>query len=169
MACRSTERGERAKASIALPAGNEAVIEVWPLDLCSFESVKAFCKRAQEELNRLDVLLLNAGIAMGEFELSEGYETTITTNVISTFFMGIKLLPLLRRTGIERNEESHLTFVASEAHYFVSFPSPEGKIRRMLIKRSRRHSRKGMRTRSLNLTNQRATTTGEIATGRQSC
>lgn len=124
MACRSTERGEAAKASIALPASNQTVIEVWPLDLCSFESVKAFCKRAQKDLDRLDVLLLNAGIAMGDFELSEGYETTITTNVIATFFVGVKLLPLLRRTGIERNEESHLTVVASEAHYFVSFRVP---------------------------------------------
>ncbi|KAK4167999.1 putative Dehydrogenase/reductase [Cladorrhinum sp. PSN259] len=122
LACRSTDRGEKAKSSINVPPENKTVIEVWPLDLCSFESVKSFCKRATKELDRLDVLLLNAGVAMGEFELSEGgYETTITTNVISTFFVAVKLLPLLRRTGIERNEEGHLTVVASEAHYFTAF------------------------------------------------
>ncbi|KAK3995040.1 putative Dehydrogenase/reductase [Cladorrhinum sp. PSN332] len=121
IACRSTESGEAAKASITLPPDSNTVIEVWPLDLCSFESVKAFCRRAQKELDRLDVLLLNAGVAMGDVEFSEGYETTITTNVISTFFVAVKLLPLLRRTGIERNEESRLTIVASEAHYFTAF------------------------------------------------
>ncbi|KAK4228726.1 hypothetical protein QBC38DRAFT_474165 [Podospora fimiseda] len=118
IACRSTESGEEAKASII----NNSNIEVWPLDLCSFESVKAFCKKASKDLDRLDVLLLNAGVAMGDnLEFAEGYETTITTNVISTFFMAVKSLPLLRKTGIEKNETSHLTIVASEAHYFTGF------------------------------------------------
>ncbi|KAK3378006.1 short-chain dehydrogenase/reductase-like protein [Podospora didyma] len=123
LACRSTEKGEAAKQDIekTTPPAPGAVIEVWPLDLCSFESVKEFCRRAAK-LDRLDVLLENAGVAMGTFTEAEGYETTITVNVISTFLIAVWLLPTLRRTAAQFNVTPHLTIVASEAHNFARFP-----------------------------------------------
>jgi NAD(P)-dependent dehydrogenase (short-subunit alcohol dehydrogenase family) len=45
------------------------------VDLAEFSSVKAFANRALEELQRLDILLLNAAIATTAFSLTkDGYE-----------------------------------------------------------------------------------------------
>jgi hypothetical protein len=132
LACRRTDAGEAAKAdiekTITTTAGAGAddrsaatVIEVWPLDLCSFDSVRAFCRRADRELERLDVLLENAAVLHTEgFKMAEGYEMQVTTNVISTFLMVLMLLPLMRRTAARWNVETAVTVVASEAHFFVS-------------------------------------------------
>jgi retinol dehydrogenase 12 len=91
------------------------VIEVWEVDLASFDSVKAFCKRA-EGLERLDIVVENAGIAVPTFELVEGYESTVAVNVISTFLMGLLLVPKLRESGQKFNVVPRLTIVASDAH-----------------------------------------------------
>lgn len=126
LACRSTERGETAKADIeqstaAASTADTAVIEVWPLDLCSFDSVRAFCRRADKELERLDVLLANAAmLTIDTVEMAEGYEMQVTTNVLSTFLMVLMLLPLMKRTAARFNVEPAASVVASEAHFFVS-------------------------------------------------
>lgn len=121
MGCRSAEKGEIAKACIERSTGTEGVVEVWPLDLCSFESVKLFCRRA-DRLDRLDVVVENAAVAMVDPQgtLAEGYETTITVNVISTFLMALVLLPTLRMTAMKFNVQPRLVIVSSDAHFMVS-------------------------------------------------
>lgn len=123
LGCRSIERGEAAKKIIddSLPDIGHDVVEAWPVDLGSFESVKDFCDRAAG-LDRLDYVIENAGLAVGVFKELEGYEETITVNVLSTFLMSLLLLPTLRRTAATHNVTPHLTIVASDAHYFTSFP-----------------------------------------------
>jgi NAD(P)-dependent dehydrogenase (short-subunit alcohol dehydrogenase family) len=91
------------------------VIEVWEVDLGKFDSVKAFCKRAGE-LERLDVVVENAGIAVPTFELVEGYESTIAVNVVGTFLMALLLIPKLRESGAKYNMVPRLMIVASDAH-----------------------------------------------------
>jgi len=81
---------------------------------------RAFCRRA-ERLDRLDVLLENAAVATGVFAEMEGHESTITTNVISTFLMAALLLPTLRRTAAQFNDTPRLVVVSSDAHYFARF------------------------------------------------
>ena len=126
LACRSTERGEAAKADIESSTTSAAVIEVWPLDLCSFDSVRAFCRRADKDLDRLDVLLANAALlGLDSTNMSEGYETQVTANVISNFLMVLMLLPLMERTAVRWNVETNVTVVASEAHFYVS-PHDDG-------------------------------------------
>jgi NAD(P)-dependent dehydrogenase (short-subunit alcohol dehydrogenase family) len=127
LACRSTERGEAAKANIeqslagtTTTTTTPTVVEVWPLDLCSFDSVRAFCRRADAELDRLDVFLANAAmLSIDGDKMAEGYEMQVTTNVISTFLMVFMLLPLMRRTATRWNVEGAVTLVASEAHIWV--------------------------------------------------
>lgn len=63
IACRSTEKGEAAKRDIEESTKRSGVVEVWQLDLQSYDSVKAFAKRA-ESLERLDAIVENAGICM---------------------------------------------------------------------------------------------------------
>jgi retinol dehydrogenase 12 len=125
LGCRSTERGEVAKRSIeetVRVAGLSTKIEVWPLDLGSFESVRDFCRRASDDLDRLDYVMENAGLAVARYRSLEGYEETITVNVLSTFLMALLLLPVMRRTATQHNGVPHMTFVSSDAHYYTSFP-----------------------------------------------
>lgn len=120
LACRDTEKGERAKADIERSTARSGTVEVWPLDLCSFESVKQFCRRA-DQLPRLDVVVENAAVAMvgPQGTLAEGYESTITVNVVSTFLMALLLLPTLRRNATRFNIQPNLVIVSSDAHFVV--------------------------------------------------
>lgn len=120
LACRNTDKGERAKADIERSTARSGIVEVWSLDLCSFESVKQFCQRA-DQLPRLDVVVENAAVAMigPQAALAEGYESTITVNVVSTFLMALLLLPTLKRTATEFNVQPKLVIVSSDAHFMV--------------------------------------------------
>ncbi|ROW10270.1 hypothetical protein VMCG_01925 [Cytospora schulzeri] len=122
LGCRSAEKGALAKTSIERSTGRQGILEVWPLDLCSFESVRQFCRRA-DRLDRLDVVVENAAVAMVDPQgtLAEGYETTITVNVISTFLMALILLPTMRRTAMKFNFQPRLVIVSSDAHFMASF------------------------------------------------
>ncbi len=118
LGCRSIQKGEFAKADIEKTTERENVVEVWQVDLTSFASVRAFCARARA-LDRLDIVIENAGIATGKFEQFEGYESTITINVISTFLMALMLLPKLRESATKFNITPHLTIVSSDAHQML--------------------------------------------------
>jgi retinol dehydrogenase-12 len=119
LAVRNTEKGEAAKKSIEASEKSTGVVEVWQLDLSSYSSVEAFAKRATEELTRLDVVLENAGIATRNFILAEGNEETITVNDVSTYLLGILLLPKLKETASKHNKQTYLTIVSSEVHYMT--------------------------------------------------
>lgn len=121
IACRSVEKGEEAKKSIEASEKSSGVVEVWQLDLSSYESVEAFAKRAND-LPRLDVILENAGIATRSFNLAEGNEQTITVNVVSTYLLGLLVLPKLKETAAKYNKQTYLTIVSSEVHFMTEIP-----------------------------------------------
>ncbi len=102
LAVRTLEKGEAAKKSIEQSTGRTGVLEVWQLDLSHYESIKDFAKRAQG-LERLDILVENAGIVTFKFSRMEGDESTVTTNVVSTILHSLLLLPKLRETGKKFN------------------------------------------------------------------
>ena len=102
LAVRNLEKGEAAKQSIEESTGRTGVVEVWQLDLAHYESVKDFAKRAQG-LERLDVLVENAGIVTFNYSMTEDNESTITTNVVSPILHSLLLLPKLRETGARFN------------------------------------------------------------------
>ncbi|OTA34543.1 hypothetical protein BTJ68_06686 [Hortaea werneckii EXF-2000] len=121
IACRTTAKGEAAKQDIEASTGRKGVVDVWPLDLTDYESVKAFAQRAKG-LVRLDVALLNAGINTPDFTTVAGNESTITVNVVSTFLLALLLLPKLQESGNRVNTIPTLTVVSSEMHFVTSFP-----------------------------------------------
>ena len=122
LAVRNTKAGEDAKKDIETTTGCAAsVIEVWRLDLSSYESVKEFAIRASN-LPRIDVLLENAGVAGYEYHLAEHHERTITINVISTYLLALLLLPKLKATAKEFKTEPRLNIVSSETHKMTKFP-----------------------------------------------
>ena len=69
--------------------------------MSSFASVKAFSDRANNELPRLDAVLANAGISTNLYNSAEGFEETLTVNVISTFLLSVLCLPALQRTAAQ--------------------------------------------------------------------
>ncbi|KAL8928114.1 MAG: hypothetical protein Q9172_001024 [Xanthocarpia lactea] len=122
LAVRSVEKGEAAKRSIiASEQKSSDIVEVWPLDLSSYDSVKQFAQKASG-LQRLDVLLNNAGIVTEIFTLREGQESSITVNAISPLLLSLMLLPKLRETAARFNTLPRLVFVESFVHHMTTFP-----------------------------------------------
>lgn len=131
LAVRSLQKGEEAKKEIETSIGISGVVQVWQLDMSSYQSVLDFAARATKELQRLDVALLNAGVAKGVWEMFEQDEGTITVNVVSTFLLALALLPKMKQTASQFNTRPNLTIVASEVHFFAKFPegkAPRGQI-----------------------------------------
>ncbi|KAK9239550.1 hypothetical protein V1525DRAFT_27100 [Lipomyces kononenkoae] len=122
LAVRNVAAGEKAKQSIEESTSRQNVCEVWELDLASYASVKAFAERASK-LSRIDVLLENAGIATQNFTLAEDHERTIAVNVISTFLLGLLLLPKLKETAKQiPTAKPHWIIVTSEVHALTNLP-----------------------------------------------
>ncbi|GJN74602.1 hypothetical protein PLICBS_008693 [Purpureocillium lilacinum] len=120
LACRSVERGEAARRDIEASQKRDGVVEVWQLDLGSFESVKDFAARASSQLGRLDVLLNSASILVHDFAIVEGHETMMTVNIISTFLLTVLLFPLLRQTAVRHNVTPHAFFPERKADHIFN-------------------------------------------------
>jgi NAD(P)-dependent dehydrogenase (short-subunit alcohol dehydrogenase family) len=122
LAVRSIAKGEHAAEDIRASTKCEAAaLEVWQLDLASSESVEDFAARARQ-LERLDVLVANAGVYLYDFEMADGNEMTITVNVINTFMLAFLLLPILRETSVRLGKEAVITFTGSFVLWLTKFP-----------------------------------------------
>lgn len=77
LAGRSVSKGDEAVRGIESSTKRTGVLEVWPLDLADYASVKAFAPRA-DGLERLDVVVANAGINTQKFTIVAGNESNIT-------------------------------------------------------------------------------------------
>jgi NAD(P)-dependent dehydrogenase (short-subunit alcohol dehydrogenase family) len=98
MGVRSIARGSAA-ASRLQSAYPSATIDVWPLDMESYKSVQDFAQKCQEDLPRIDVVILNAGISAGNFSTvaETGHEKTMQVNHFGTALLAVLLLPILKR------------------------------------------------------------------------
>ena len=122
LAVRNLEKGETAKQSILTSEKKTLdVVEVWKLDLGDYQSVKEFAARAQG-LERLDIVVENAGILTQKWSMMGDNESTITTNVVSQFLHAIPLLPKMRETAVKFNTLPHLVFTSSFVHWLTQFP-----------------------------------------------
>ncbi|TVY81173.1 Short chain dehydrogenase sol3 [Lachnellula suecica] len=114
LAVRDIKAGDAAKQDIETTTKcNPAILEVWPLDLASYKSVRVFASRASQ-LPRIDTLVSNAGISTNKWELIQGYECTIAINVISTFYLAMLMLSKLKSSAKEFGIQTHITVVSSE-------------------------------------------------------
>ena len=120
LAVRSQSKGLEAKRSIETSEKRTGVVEVWPLDLSSYESVKECAKRA-ENLERLDVVVENAGIVTYQWKMMEEDEAMITTNVVSPLLHAILSLPKMRETSVKFNTVPKIVFTASFVHSMTKF------------------------------------------------
>ncbi|KAF2456237.1 putative short-chain dehydrogenase [Lineolata rhizophorae] len=112
IAVRSVQKGDAALAIIRKETGRYDVGEVWELDLASLDSVEAFAKRL-DTLDRVDALIENASLALVQFSLTEGMETSLMVNVASTMLLAIRALPKLRASAKMFKIQPHLVVVTS--------------------------------------------------------
>jgi NAD(P)-dependent dehydrogenase (short-subunit alcohol dehydrogenase family) len=112
LACRSVSKGEAAKHRIAENITSQTRLEVWPLDLTSFESINTFASRVGNELDRVDGLISNAGILTAEWRVYNGEESQIMTHVI-----GPVLLCLLLKEKLAKSSAT-ISIVGSDMHHF---------------------------------------------------
>jgi NAD(P)-dependent dehydrogenase (short-subunit alcohol dehydrogenase family) len=113
MACRDPAQAVPASEALHEESGNPRV-EVQPLDLASLASIRAFAAHAGQQLDRLDVLVNNAGVFRWDREETEdGFERTMGTNYLGPFLLTNSLLPLL-----ERAPEGRIVNVSSRAAFF---------------------------------------------------
>jgi NAD(P)-dependent dehydrogenase (short-subunit alcohol dehydrogenase family) len=113
LAVRDLQKGEAAKTAIEARTGIKNQLEVWQLDMNSFDSVVAFAKRA-ESLDHLSVALLNAGVRRVKFGQSkEGWEEDLQVHVLSSMLLGILLLPKLKASKASTGKIPVLEFVNS--------------------------------------------------------
>lgn len=112
LACRNVQSGQDAMREILQETGNSNVI-VLRLDTSSLTSVREFAGHVLKTEERLDVLLLNAGIAgVNSRRVSEdGNELTMATNHLGHFLLTNLLTPLL-----ELSAPSRVVITASDAH-----------------------------------------------------
>jgi retinol dehydrogenase-12 len=117
-ACRSLEKAEAARAVILSEPGrsDRLAIDIWQVDLDQFDSVRAFCKRVDLELDRVDGFIANAGVELIEFQESEGLERTLTINVVSTFYMVMSIWQKLQETAEKYSVDTRLSVVGSLIH-----------------------------------------------------
>ena len=125
IAVRNLEKGTAAAKTIHDSTGRSNVVEVWELDLASYASVIAFSERAQKELDRLDILLENAGISTHTFQKIEDNESITIVNFVNTMLLGLLLLPKLRETASLHGQEVMLTFVGSFLYRLGKFPQKD--------------------------------------------
>lgn len=128
MGVRSVEKGDVA-ASVLRGEFPDARVEVWELDMESFHSVQAFAARPERELDRLDIAVLNAGLAKLKSERGDGgggHEVTIQINYLATVLLSFLLLPKLRPIT-SSSEPGYLSIVNSGASLGLSlyFPGDE--------------------------------------------
>jgi NAD(P)-dependent dehydrogenase (short-subunit alcohol dehydrogenase family) len=122
LAVRSLDKGEAAKQDIKSTTRSNCDIQVWKLDMASYDSVKAFAKKANAELERVDIFIANAGVARGDYHTAEGHEEGITVNVISTFLLMALVMPKMKETARKFNTHPTFTLTGSGAYLHTTFP-----------------------------------------------
>ncbi|KAJ8074023.1 hypothetical protein PM082_012313 [Marasmius tenuissimus] len=123
LVCRNEERGRNAVDRVKSETGFDRV-ELWTSDLSSFESVRSVRDKILN-LERLDILVENAGVAMdGYYETKDGWETTLQVNVLSTALRIILHLPKLIETAREHSETvPRIVYVSSASPDHAQIPA----------------------------------------------
>jgi len=101
LAVRSEDRGdEAAKALSSNPKidTSSQKIEVWKLDLSKYESITRFAERVGTLDAIPDIIVLNAGVLKVNpaFNASTGHDEDVQTNYLSTVFLLILLLRIIK-------------------------------------------------------------------------
>ena len=110
--CRGGEKAEKMKREVLQDTGREVFLH--KVDLASLGSVRECVTELQGCLEKIDILINNAGVATCPlWRTSEGYELQFGTNHVGHFLLTTELLPLLRKSG-----KARVVVVSSKVHKF---------------------------------------------------
>jgi NAD(P)-dependent dehydrogenase (short-subunit alcohol dehydrogenase family) len=125
LGARSLERGD--KAAVKFRKLYKAKVEVWQLDMSSYDSIQAFAQRADSELLRIDIVLLNAGVIKMKYTpvKSTGHEEMVQVNYLSTMLLAMLLLPTLKAKGPPDGKPARLTIVSAALTLAAKFPNSD--------------------------------------------
>ncbi len=120
---RSEERGNAAASKLRTEYP-KATVDVWPLDMASYDSIRSFVKRVEDDLPRLDIAVLNAGLTKFKFDLlpSTGHEELMQINYLSTVLLSTLLLPILKSRS-PPGTPGRLSIVSSGTIELATFPN----------------------------------------------
>jgi len=98
----------------------DGTIEVWKLDMVSYESVVAFAERAKS-LERLDIAILNVGIMNITYKrvASTSHEESLQVNLLSTALLTVLLLPIFKAQ--KSSEPGRIVWVQSDITSWTKF------------------------------------------------
>ncbi len=123
VAARDLKKGASTKDELAKRLGHGDQLEVWELDMLSFDSVNAFAERAQA-LEHLDIAILNAGVYRSSYHSSGyGWEEDLQVNTLSNVLLGVLLLPKLKQSKHFTGKTPVLEFVTSGLHQNAIVPT----------------------------------------------
>ncbi|KAF9069760.1 short-chain dehydrogenase [Rhodocollybia butyracea] len=113
--CRSLEKARGAIKQIEAETGYKNA-EPMALDLSDFSSISTFATQANKTLDRLDILVENAGVAKtGQyFVTNDGWEEMFQVNGLGTTMHAILLLPVIFKTAKEHSVAPRIVVVSSE-------------------------------------------------------
>lgn len=121
---RNDELGEQAVAEIVEATGNEDV-RFYRADFSSLDEVRDLAARVQEDFERLDCLVNNAGIGVadsggaGRMISRDGNELRFQVNYLAPYLLTRLLLPLLRESA-----PSRVVNVTSAGQASIDFNDP---------------------------------------------
>ncbi|KIX10293.1 uncharacterized protein Z518_01375 [Rhinocladiella mackenziei CBS 650.93] len=116
LAARTESKARDAIASIKAQSSQEVDIEYLPLDLASLPSVRRAADQVIRRSDRLDILILNAGImAVPPGKTASGQDIQMGTNLVGHFLLTKLLLPTLQKTAEESDSDVRVVSVSSEA------------------------------------------------------
>ncbi|KAH8645836.1 retinol dehydrogenase 12 [Xylariales sp. PMI_506] len=92
----------------------DAEIQVWELEMLSYDSVRTFAGRCAS-LERIDFVIIGAGIFPSDFRLSPstGHEVTMQVHYWSTALLSFLLIPILKQKRASERPV-HLTIINSD-------------------------------------------------------
>ena len=109
LACRNTEKGEEAVASISKATGNDKVTCL-ELDLASLSSVKNFISEVQSKYESIDILVCNAGVWVPMekgVKTKDGFEIHFGVNHLSHLLIAKSLIPQLEKRTNNNGDDNN--------------------------------------------------------------
>ncbi|KAG1824295.1 hypothetical protein EV424DRAFT_1395164, partial [Suillus variegatus] len=120
IACRSEAKGKVALAEIGQETGYNGC-ELWTVDLANFASVTAFADKFENEGGDLHILVMNAAIALPDYQsTTDGWETILQVNHLATSLLSLLLIPQLVAAGRKSSTPSRMVIVSSGVLYWLT-------------------------------------------------
>ena len=113
----------------------QAELEVWELDMASYDSITAFVSRCEAELPRIDTVLLNAGLRSTKFSRhpQTGHESSLQVNYFGTALLATLLVPVLRakKSSLSKGSPPRICIVSSDTVYMAKLDESKSPIKQL--------------------------------------